>query len=94
MSWYGTKEVTLPLGAEFHRRRLRIRSTQVSTIAAALAGRWTVAYGAGPWPGTSGRAAARRAGNLRACVPRRHRRFQAAVDEGAAGLLHAALWYT
>jgi 2-desacetyl-2-hydroxyethyl bacteriochlorophyllide A dehydrogenase len=31
-SWYGTKPVTLPLGAEFHRRRLEIRSSQVSTI--------------------------------------------------------------
>lgn len=39
-SWYGTKPVALPLGAEFHRRRLVIRSTQVSTIPAALSGRW------------------------------------------------------
>jgi 2-desacetyl-2-hydroxyethyl bacteriochlorophyllide A dehydrogenase len=31
-SWYGTKPVTLPLGADFHRRRLEIRSSQVSTI--------------------------------------------------------------
>lgn len=42
-SWYGTKPVTLPLGAEFHRRRLSIRSTQVSTIPAHLQDRWTVA---------------------------------------------------
>ena len=40
-SWYGTKPVPLPLGGEFHRRRLTIRSTQVSTIPARLAGRWT-----------------------------------------------------
>jgi 2-desacetyl-2-hydroxyethyl bacteriochlorophyllide A dehydrogenase len=39
-SWYGTKTVTLPLGQEFHRRRLTIRSTQVSTIPARLADRW------------------------------------------------------
>ncbi len=39
-SWYGTKPVPLPLGAEFHRRRLVIRSSQVSTIPSALAGRW------------------------------------------------------
>jgi 2-desacetyl-2-hydroxyethyl bacteriochlorophyllide A dehydrogenase len=39
-SWYGTKEVTLPLGQEFHRRRLTIRSTQVSTIPARLSDRW------------------------------------------------------
>lgn len=41
-SWYGTREVSLPLGAEFHRRRLTIRSTQVSTIPASLAPTWTV----------------------------------------------------
>jgi 2-desacetyl-2-hydroxyethyl bacteriochlorophyllide A dehydrogenase len=31
-SWYGAKPVTLPLGADFHRRRLEIRSSQVSAI--------------------------------------------------------------
>ncbi len=41
-SWYGTRPVELPLGGAFHRRRLTIRSSQVSTIPAALAGRWTV----------------------------------------------------
>ncbi len=41
VSWYGTKPVTLPLGAEFHRRRLTIRSTQVSTIPARLADQWS-----------------------------------------------------
>jgi 2-desacetyl-2-hydroxyethyl bacteriochlorophyllide A dehydrogenase len=42
-SWYGEQEVRLPLGGAFHRRRLTIRSSQVSTIPAALAGRWDVA---------------------------------------------------
>lgn len=42
-SWYGTKQVQLPLGAEFHRRRLTIRSSQVSTIPARLQARWDVA---------------------------------------------------
>ena len=41
-SWYGTKDVSLPLGREFHRRRLQIRSTQVSTIPVHLAGTWEV----------------------------------------------------
>lgn len=41
-SWYGNKEVRLPLGRAFHRRRLQIRSTQVSTIPSRLAGRWNV----------------------------------------------------
>jgi 2-desacetyl-2-hydroxyethyl bacteriochlorophyllide A dehydrogenase len=40
-SWYGTKPVPLPLGAAFHRRRLTIRSSQVSTIPAASQARWT-----------------------------------------------------
>jgi threonine dehydrogenase-like Zn-dependent dehydrogenase len=42
-SWYGDQDVVLPLGGAFHRRRLTIRSSQVSTIPAALAGRWDVA---------------------------------------------------
>ena len=41
-SWYGSKPVHLNLGGEFHRRRLSIRSTQVSTMPAALAARWTI----------------------------------------------------
>ena len=39
-SWYGTKPVPLALGAEFHRRRLTIRSTQVSSIPASQRRRW------------------------------------------------------
>jgi 2-desacetyl-2-hydroxyethyl bacteriochlorophyllide A dehydrogenase len=40
-SWYGSKPVNLALGGRFHRRRLTIRSTQVSTIPASQSGRWT-----------------------------------------------------
>jgi 2-desacetyl-2-hydroxyethyl bacteriochlorophyllide A dehydrogenase len=40
-SWFGTKPVALPLGAEFHRRRLTIASSQVSTIPQRLQGEWT-----------------------------------------------------
>jgi 2-desacetyl-2-hydroxyethyl bacteriochlorophyllide A dehydrogenase len=42
-SWYGRKEARLPLGAAFHRRRLTIRSSQVSTIPARLAATWDLA---------------------------------------------------
>jgi 2-desacetyl-2-hydroxyethyl bacteriochlorophyllide A dehydrogenase len=42
-SWYGRQRVELPLGGAFHRRRLTIRSSQVSTIPAAMSGRWDVA---------------------------------------------------
>jgi 2-desacetyl-2-hydroxyethyl bacteriochlorophyllide A dehydrogenase len=38
-SWYGSKPVTLPLGGDFHRRRLEIRSSQVSTLGSRAA-RW------------------------------------------------------
>jgi 2-desacetyl-2-hydroxyethyl bacteriochlorophyllide A dehydrogenase len=39
-SWYGTRMSPLPLGADFHRRRLAIRSTQVSSLPAVLSARW------------------------------------------------------
>lgn len=39
-SWYGTKSATLVLGNDFHRNRIQIISSQVSTIAPALSGRW------------------------------------------------------
>jgi 2-desacetyl-2-hydroxyethyl bacteriochlorophyllide A dehydrogenase len=42
-SWYGEQPVSLPLGGAFHRRRLTIRSSQVSTIPAVLSDRWDVA---------------------------------------------------
>jgi 2-desacetyl-2-hydroxyethyl bacteriochlorophyllide A dehydrogenase len=39
-SWYGTRDVSLNLGGRFHRRRIRIVSSQVSTLDPALAPRW------------------------------------------------------
>jgi 2-desacetyl-2-hydroxyethyl bacteriochlorophyllide A dehydrogenase len=91
-SWYGTKEVTLPLGAEFHRRRLTLRSTQVSTIPARLGHQWTPQ-----------RRRARVADLLDelplADLATHTFAFDdaadayAAVDAGRDGLLHAALGY-
>jgi 2-desacetyl-2-hydroxyethyl bacteriochlorophyllide A dehydrogenase len=40
-SWYGTKPVQVQLGGPFHRRRLRIVSSQVGNIDAALQPRWS-----------------------------------------------------
>jgi 2-desacetyl-2-hydroxyethyl bacteriochlorophyllide A dehydrogenase len=40
-SWYGTKPAAVTLGGAFHRRRLRIVSSQVSTIDASLQPRWS-----------------------------------------------------
>ena len=42
-SWYGDKTAALQLGGRFHRDRLRLISSQVSTLAPELSGRWTKA---------------------------------------------------
>ena len=42
-SWYGTKRAPVELGTHFHRRRLRLVSSQVSHIASELRARWTKA---------------------------------------------------
>lgn len=39
-SWYGTATAPIVLGAEAHRNRLRISTSQVSTLASGLSGRW------------------------------------------------------
>ena len=39
-SWYGNKPVTLDLGGRFHRERIEIISSQVSSISPELSGRW------------------------------------------------------
>jgi 2-desacetyl-2-hydroxyethyl bacteriochlorophyllide A dehydrogenase len=92
VSWYGTKEVPLPLGAEFHRRRLTIRSTQVTTIPASLSRRWDRARRL--------RATRRLLDELPLAGLATHDfAFEsapqafAAVDEGRSGLMHAALGY-
>ena len=91
-SWYGVKPVELMLGAEFHRRRLTIRSTQVSTIPAHLSGRWD--------SGRRRRAVAHllRTLDLGALTTHTFPFDQAAdafaaLDGGSDGLVHAALWY-
>jgi 2-desacetyl-2-hydroxyethyl bacteriochlorophyllide A dehydrogenase len=40
-SWYGRKRAELNLGGRFHRSRIRLLSSQVSTLAPELTGRWT-----------------------------------------------------
>jgi 2-desacetyl-2-hydroxyethyl bacteriochlorophyllide A dehydrogenase len=42
-SWYGTKPATLDLGTDFHRNRVTIESSQVSTLSPDSRGRWTKA---------------------------------------------------
>ncbi|HEU4426610.1 MAG TPA: zinc-binding alcohol dehydrogenase [Pilimelia sp.] len=91
-SWYGTKPVPLPLGGHFHRGRITVRSSQVSTIPAALRERWDV---------PRRRAVARDLlGELPlAALATSDFAFEdaadayAAIDRGEAGLIHAALRY-
>ena len=40
-SWYGRKKAPLDLGGRFHRSRIRLMSSQVSSISPELSGRWT-----------------------------------------------------
>jgi threonine dehydrogenase-like Zn-dependent dehydrogenase len=40
LSWYGDRQVPLPLGEGFHHQRLTLRSSQVGSVAAARRARW------------------------------------------------------
>ena len=40
-SWYGEKQAALELGGDFHRSRIQIVSSQVSSIRPELSGRWS-----------------------------------------------------
>jgi 2-desacetyl-2-hydroxyethyl bacteriochlorophyllide A dehydrogenase len=93
VSWYGTKEARLGLGAEFHRRRLHIRSTQVSSIPAALAGRWSRARRRSVVRGLLHELPLAALATHSFPFDRAGEAF-AAVDRGDRGLMHAALCYT
>lgn len=41
LSWYGVREVSLPLGGAFHSRRLTLKSSQVAQVAATQRSRWS-----------------------------------------------------
>jgi threonine dehydrogenase-like Zn-dependent dehydrogenase len=41
LSWYGQRQVSLPLGEAFHARRLTLKSSQVGQVAAAQRSRWS-----------------------------------------------------
>jgi 2-desacetyl-2-hydroxyethyl bacteriochlorophyllide A dehydrogenase len=42
VSWYGAKRAELALGSDFHRKRLTLKSSQVSNLDPSLAPRWTI----------------------------------------------------
>ncbi len=91
-SWYGTKVAPLPLGAEFHRRRLTIKSSQVSSIPSSLKG----------WDLARRRAVARSLlDELPLELLATHEypleaaaQAYAAIDREEQGLIHAALRYS
>lgn len=91
-SWYGTKPVTLQLGAAFHRRRLTIRSTQVSTIPSRLAGRWSLERRRVHVVGLLGELPLKRLATHEFPFARAADGF-AALDRGDDNLMHAALSY-
>jgi threonine dehydrogenase-like Zn-dependent dehydrogenase len=41
LSWYGEREVNVPLGGAFHSRRLLLKSSQVGQVATAQRSRWS-----------------------------------------------------
>lgn len=41
MSWYGTRPVSLPLGEDFHDRRLTIQASQVGSVSPSRRRRWS-----------------------------------------------------
>ena len=42
VSWYGAKRADLALGSDFHRKRLTLKSSQVSNLDPSLTPRWTI----------------------------------------------------
>src|SRR6202034_1601291 len=91
-SWFGVKAVVLPLGGAFHRRRLIIRSTQVSTVPARLSGTWSRSRRRRE---TAGLLAELPLAQLCTHVFAFNNAAEAfrAVDEGIPGLMHAVLDY-
>ena len=91
-SWYGARPVELPLGGAFHRRRITIRSTQVSTIPAEQSSSWTI--------DRRRKTATALLTELDLGILATHQfpisnasEAFAAVDKGGSGLIHAALAY-
>jgi len=91
-SWYGAQEVIVPLGDRFHRRRLTIRSTQVSTIPAALTSRWDRERRRQAAAGLLTDLPMARLATDTVPFEQAGAAF-AAIDAGRAGLLHVALGY-
>ncbi|MGY1617306.1 zinc-binding alcohol dehydrogenase [Geodermatophilus sp. SYSU D00691] len=91
-SWYGRQPVELPLGGAFHRRRLTIRSSQVSTVPARLSGRWDVARRREVAVGLLAELPLAALATTEVPFEDAAAAFRA-LDTGEAGVLHVALRY-
>jgi 2-desacetyl-2-hydroxyethyl bacteriochlorophyllide A dehydrogenase len=91
-SWYGVKPVSLPLGAEFHRRRLEIRSSQVSTIGS-RAVRWDRRRRLETTRALLGELPLSALGSHTFPLERAAEAY-AAIDRGDVGVVHVALAYS
>jgi threonine dehydrogenase-like Zn-dependent dehydrogenase len=91
-SWFGVKPVVLPLGGAFHRRRLTIRSTQVSTVPARLSGTWSLARRRRETVELLAELPLAELGTRAFAFDRAADAFRA-VDHGEPGLMHAVLDY-
>jgi 2-desacetyl-2-hydroxyethyl bacteriochlorophyllide A dehydrogenase len=92
VSWYGAGPVSLPLGGDFHRRRLCIRSTQVSSIPSHLSGRWTINRRRSVAASLFDELSLGRLATHEFAVDDAAEAFEA-LDHGEDGLVHAALRY-
>ena len=92
VSWYGSKPVTLPLGGDFHRRRLEIRSSQVSTIGSRAA-RWDRTRRLATTGALLGELPLSELATHTFPVERAADAY-AALDRGDDGLVHVALAYS
>ena len=84
--------MSLPLGNEFHRRRLTIRSTQVSTIPAHLGSRWNRESRTRAVVGLLAELPLDRLATDTFAFDDAGEAY-AAIDAGTEGLIHAALGY-
>lgn len=91
-SWYGDKPVELPLGGAFHRRRLTIRSTQVSSIPRHLQDEWSFERRTQAAVSLMRELPVEHLATHTFAVREAQAAFEAA-DTQAGGLIHAALSY-
>ena len=91
-SWYGNKPVELPLGGAFHRRRLTIRSSQVSSIPRRLQDEWSFQKRTDIAVSLMSELPLDALATHTFNVADAQRAFEAA-DAGSDGLIHAALSY-